>query len=113
MSGSTEQRLDDLIAACTRIEEYIADPALPEAVVLDAVRMRLVDIASSARQLPPTMTAAEPTIPWSQVSALGERLTGRHGETPASLLLRTARTDVPVLRDAAIRMRARCPGPGR
>ena len=109
MTGAAERWLDDVVTACTRIQEYVAEPTLPGSVVEDAVRMRLVDIASSVRRLPPTMTATEPTIPWAQVAALGDRLTRRPSDTPGSVLLSTARTDVPALRDAVLRMRSRCP----
>ncbi|GAA1492743.1 hypothetical protein [Curtobacterium herbarum] len=109
MTPPVEQSLDDVIASCDRIRAYVSDPALPEALVHDAVRMRLVDIAAAVQRLPPTMTRHEPAVPWAQVSALAERLTRRPAETPASVLLGTARTDVPVLCAAARRMRARCP----
>jgi uncharacterized protein with HEPN domain len=101
-------RLDDVLLACRRIQEYVADPTLPEALVHDAVRMCLIDIASSVRGLPPTVTAHEPAIPWAQVAGLAERLTRRPSHTPASVLLSTARADVPALCEAARRMRARC-----
>lgn len=108
MSPTPQEQLDDVLLACRRIQEYVADPTLPETVVHDAVRMRLIDIASSVRSLPPAVKAREPAIPWAQVSALAERLTRRPCDTPASVLLSTARTDVPVLCEAALRMRARC-----
>lgn len=108
MTAPVRQSLDDVIASCDRIRTYVADPALPEGLVHDAVRMRLVDIAAAVQRLPPTMTEQEPAVPWSQVSALAERLTRRPIETPASVLIGTARTDVPVLCAAARRMRARC-----
>jgi uncharacterized protein with HEPN domain len=103
--------LDEVVAACTRIEEYVSEPSLPADIVHDAVRMRLVDIAVAVGRLPPTITASEPSIPWAQVSGLVERLCGHPGGTPASVLLSTARTDVPALRGAALRMRERCRRP--
>ncbi|PYY48243.1 MULTISPECIES: DUF86 domain-containing protein [unclassified Curtobacterium] len=109
MTRAVERSLDDVVTACARIQEYADDPTLPEAVVADAVRMRLVDIASSVRELPPAMTATEPTIPWARLAALGEQLTRRPSDTPASVLLNTARTDVPALRDAVERLRGHCP----
>ena len=108
MTTPVAQSLDDVIDSCDRIRTYVADPALPEALVHDAVRMCLVDIASAVQRLPPMMTAHEPAVPWAHVSALAGRLTRRPAGTPASVLLGTARTDVPVLCAAARRMRARC-----
>jgi uncharacterized protein with HEPN domain len=107
VTSPVEQALDDVVVCCDRIRSYVSDPALPEELVHDAVRMRLVDIAAAVQRLPPTLTAHEPTVPWSQVPALAERLTRRPAETPPSVLLGTARTDVPVLCAAVLRMRGR------
>ncbi|WIB36381.1 hypothetical protein [Curtobacterium sp. MCJR17_043] len=82
MTRAVERSLEDVVTACARIQEYADDPTLPEAVVADAVRMRLVDIASSVRELPPAMTATEPTIPWARLAALGEQLTRRPSDAP-------------------------------
>jgi uncharacterized protein with HEPN domain len=106
---TVEHALDQVIASCERIRTYVSDPRLPEALVHDAVRMCLVDIAAAVQRLPAAMTEREPAVPWAQVSALADRLTQHPGETPTSVLLGTGLTDVPVLAAAARRMRAHCP----
>jgi uncharacterized protein with HEPN domain len=101
-------RLDDVLEACAAIADYVATEDLPEAVVHDAVRMRLVEIGQAVRTLPAAVTATEPAIPWSRVSLLAERLTRRYLDTTPALVFGTARVDVPVLREATTRLRDRC-----
>ncbi|MCJ1714037.1 HepT-like ribonuclease domain-containing protein [Curtobacterium sp. VKM Ac-2922] len=107
MNRELGDRLDDVIWACGVIARYVSDPALPDDLVYDAVRMRLVEIGEAVRMLPVAVTAAEPDIPWSRVSLLGERLTRRYFDTTPAVVLGTARVDVPHLCAAARRLRAR------
>jgi uncharacterized protein with HEPN domain len=100
-------RLDDVLRACAVIGRYVDDPGLPEDLVYDAVRMRLVEIGEAVRMLPSALTSTEPGIPWARVSLLGERLTRRYFDTTSAVVHGTARVDVPTLRDAVARMRQR------
>ena len=108
MSRPVRDRLDDVLEACAAIADHLAVEHLPEAVVHDAVRMRLVEISEAVRNLPASVTATEPAIPWSRVSLLGERLTRRYLDTTPALVFGTARVDVPALREATTRLRDRC-----
>lgn len=108
MNRPVRDRLDDVLEACAAIADHIAAEDLPEAVVHDAVRMRLVEIGQAVRTLPAAVTATEPAIPWSQLSLLGERLMRRSVDTTPALVFGTARVDVPVLREATTRLRDRC-----
>jgi uncharacterized protein with HEPN domain len=102
-----DQRLEDVIRACRVIGRYVTADTLPEDVVYDAIRMRLVEIGEAVRMLPVAVTAGEPGIPWSRVSLLGERLTRRYFDTTPALVLGTAQVDVPHLQQAVERLRAR------
>lgn len=106
MTRGTGERLDDVVRTCELIRGYVGDDALPELLVYDAVRMRLVEIGEAVRMLPDELTAAEPSIPWRKVSLLAERLTRRSFDTTPAVVLGTARTDVPHLCAAARRLRA-------
>lgn len=107
MNRDVSERLDDVVCACRIIDRYVGTPGLPEELVHDAVRMRLVEIGEAVRMLPSRVTALEPTIPWSRISLLGERLTRRYFDTTPALVLGTARVDVPTLCAAAERLRGR------
>jgi len=118
VTGDLDDRLDELVRACEAIEGYVdgaersgtersgTEPSgtEPSGMVLDAVRMRLVEIGAVVATLPPEVTAAEPGIPWARLAGVGDRLTGRR-RVSASVLLGTARVDVPRLRAAAERLR--------
>ncbi|OIH95173.1 DUF86 domain-containing protein [Curtobacterium sp. MCBA15_001] len=106
MNRDVGDRLDDVIRACGVIARYVSETDLPEDLVYDAVRMRLVEIGEAVRMLPSAVTRAEPDIPWSRVSLLGERLTRRYFDTTPAIVLGTARVDVPHLCAAARRLRA-------
>lgn len=100
-----DEQLAEVVRACEAIERYVEGPA-PSDVVLDAVRMRLVEIGAVVAALPGAVTAAEPGIPWVRLAGVGDRLTGRRRAVTPSVLLWTARVDVPRLREAAERLRA-------
>ncbi|WIB77992.1 DUF86 domain-containing protein [Curtobacterium sp. MCPF17_002] len=106
MSRDVGDRLDDVIRACGVIRRYVDEDGLPEDLVYDAVRMRLVEIGEAVRMLPSAVTSSEPGIPWARVSLLGERLTRRYFDTTPAVVFGTARVDVPALCDAVQRMRA-------
>lgn len=106
MTRDVRDRLDDVLRACGVVARYVRDDALPEDVVYDAIRMRLVEIGEAVRMLPDGVTASEPGIPWSRVSMLGEWLTRRYFDTTPAVVFGTARVDVPSLCAAVRRMRA-------
>lgn len=109
MNREVGERLDDVVRACEVIRRYVEEDGLPDDLVCDAVRMRLVEIGQAVRTLPPAVTSSEPDIPWSRVSLLGERLTGHTADAAPAVVLRTAWVDVPALRDAVVRLRAAQP----
>lgn len=106
MSRDVGDRLDDVIRACGVIGRYVEDRSLPEDLVYDAVRMRLIEIGEAVRMLPSAVTSSEPGIPWARVSLLGERLTRRYFDTTPAVVFGTARVDVPSLCAAVHRLRA-------
>lgn len=81
-------------------------PHTGEMLLHDAVRMRLVEVGIAVEALPERILAREPSIPWRHVAELGERLTSRYFDTGRTLVLETARVDVPRLRAAVERLLA-------
>ncbi len=106
-----EDRLDEIVRACAAIERHVGTDDASE-LVLDAVRMRLVEIGAVVATLPADLTAVEPEIPWARLAGVGDRLTGRRRQVTESVLLWTARVDVPRLCAAVERLRARGVGAG-
>ncbi|MET3638159.1 HepT-like ribonuclease domain-containing protein [Curtobacterium oceanosedimentum] len=105
VGADVDERLEEVVRACEAIERYV-EGADPSDVVLDAVRMRLIEIGAVVAALPDVLTASEPEIPWARLAGVGDRLTGRCRAVTPSVLLGTARVDVPRLREAAERLRA-------
>jgi len=101
-----DERLDEVVRACAAIERYVDDTS-PSDLVLDAVRMRLVEIGAAVGALPGDLTASEPGIPWTRLAAIGDRLTSGRRSVSAPVLVWTARVDAPRLREAAERLRTR------
>ena len=62
MSRSDLDRLYDIAEAIAAIRSHVAQGPLSEAVVLDAVRMRLLEIGEAVKGLSEELTAREPAI---------------------------------------------------
>jgi uncharacterized protein with HEPN domain len=101
------ERLDEIVRACQAIGRYVEQSDVPDDLVLDAVRIRLVEIGDAVRLVPEAVTATEPGIPWAGVAELAAHVTGRSCDTPPALVLGTARADVPRLLEAVRRLRRR------
>lgn len=112
VEANVDERLAEVVRACEAIERYV-EGVVPSDVVLDAVRMRLVEIGTVVAALPAGVADAEPGIPWARLAQVGDRLTDRRRAVTASVLLSTARVDVPRLREAAERLRAAGATPAR
>ncbi|OEI68979.1 DUF86 domain-containing protein [Curtobacterium sp. ER1/6] len=106
MRPGTGELLDEVVEACAAIERYV-DDSPPSDLVLDAVRMRLVEIGVAVAALPDDLTASEPGIPWRRLAAIGDRLTNGRRPVSPPVLVWTARVDAPRLREAAARLRDR------
>ena len=104
MSRRQEDRLQDLVAACTAIEAYLAgaDDQRPlDGLVVDAIRMRLLEIGEAVKALDPGVLALEPNVPWNEVVRMRDLLAHRYFDTDHSIVTTTARRRVPDLRAAA------------
>jgi len=107
VSRSALEALAAVRAACHAIESHVAHGNAPDALLQDAVRMRLVEIAAAVPALPQEMVVSEPEIPWARLGDLLESLVQRHPDPSATVVIRTARAEVPRLRAAVERLAAR------
>ncbi|GGU08073.1 hypothetical protein GCM10007979_02330 [Nocardioides albus] len=69
MTRSGQERLDDIVDAVTAIRNHLTKGTLEEDVVVDAVRMRLLEIGEAVKCLDEAVLATEPDIPWKQIAA--------------------------------------------
>lgn len=102
-----EERLRDILDAVAAIEAYLARGTLSDAMVLDAVRMRLVEIGEAVKALPPDLLAAEPDIPWRDVAGARDWLAHHYFDTARGILQATVDNDLPPLAGAVRRLLAR------
>ena len=100
------QRLDDIAAAIIAIRAHVARGDLSDALVFDAVRVRLIEIGEAVKALPRGLLAHEPTIPWEQVAGMRDRLTLRYFDASRSILRATVEHDLPDLDKAVQRLAA-------
>lgn len=78
MSRPPARRLEDILLACDAIDEHLrrgpADDPPADGLVLDAVRVRLIEIGEAAKDLPADLTAAEPDLPWREIAGMRDQL---------------------------------------
>lgn len=63
MSRFDSDRLEDITAAIDAIRSHLLRGDLDDTLVLDAVRVRLIEIGEAVKALSPELTATEPKIP--------------------------------------------------
>ena len=72
--------------------------------MFDAVRARLMEIGEAVKDLAqPTLTAAEPEMPWREIAGMRDRLAHRYFDTSHVILVATVRNDL-ALRAAVKRL---------
>ena len=95
-----------MVAACAAIESYLLRPGDDSDLVVDAIRMRLLEIGEAVKALDPSLLALEPDVPWNEVVRMRDLLAHRYFDTDNAIVTATARRRVPALRAAAERLRA-------
>lgn len=110
MSREDLQRLDDIAHACDAIGRHLSRGDLHDGLIFDAVRMRLVEIGEAAKTLDGELLASEPSIPWTEVIRMRDRLTHRYFDTLESIVEHTATSDIRELHAAVGRMMYRLGG---
>jgi uncharacterized protein with HEPN domain len=104
MTRRDRQRLADIVAALDAITSHLNRGGLDDPLVLDAVRVRLIEIGEAVKSLPDTLLSTEPEIPWDQIARLRDRLAHRYFDTSHQILAATVQDDLPILRAAVDRL---------
>lgn len=98
MSRSDEQLLGDITHACSVILGYVARVDLPEDLVFDAIRIRLVEIGEAVKGLS-AETRSQADVPWQDMARMRELLAHRYFDTTHHIVFQTARADIPILKE--------------
>lgn len=106
MSRREQERLEDIGEAIAVIRQHLTRGDLSDGLVYDAVRVRLIEIGEAVKGLPADLLALEPTIPWTLVARLRDRLAHRCFDTSHAILRATVEHDLPELEQAVHRLQA-------
>lgn len=99
-------RLDDITAAIEAIRSHVARGTLADDLVMDAVRIRLLEIGEAVKALSDELTSTEPEIPWRQIARMRDNLAHRYFATLPDVIQSTVDRDLEPLEAAVARMRA-------
>ncbi len=109
MSRRDRQRVEDIAGAIAAIREHTARGDVSDGLVLDAVRMRLIEIGEAAKAISEDARGLAPGIPWSLVAKMRDRLAHRYFETEVELVRATVDRDLPELLEAIEQLRGLLP----
>jgi uncharacterized protein with HEPN domain len=101
------ERLADILAAIEAIRSHVARGELVDALIFDAVRIRLLEIGEAVKALPDDLLASEPDIPWRQVARMRDHLAHRYFDTSHGIVQATLDHDLPELEEAVRRLASR------
>jgi uncharacterized protein with HEPN domain len=90
------------VAAIDAIHSHLERGDLHDGLVIDAVRVRLIEIGEAVKALPAELLASEPALPWAQIAAMRDRLAHRYFDTSHAILAATVSEDLPEV-DTAVR----------
>ena len=104
MSYRDRQRLADIQAAIDAIRSHLQRGDLSDGLIFDAVRIRLLEIGEAVKALPDELLAAQPSIPWRQITRMRDHLAHRYFDTAHTILQATVTEDLPDLERAVTAM---------
>lgn len=100
MSRRDRQRLEDVLAAIDAIRCHMERGPLTDALVFDAVRVRLIEVGEAVKSLPAELLASQPDLPWAQIAGMRDRLAHRYFDTSHAIVAATVEHDLPELERA-------------
>lgn len=107
MSRFDGDRLDDINTAIDAIRSHLRRGDLEDDLVLDAVRVRLIEIGEAVKALSSDLTATEPEIPWRQLARMRDHLAHRYFATEVEVIRSTVNDDLSELGASVQRMKQR------
>lgn len=100
------QRLDDVLAAAAAIQSHLSRGTLADGLVLDVVRVRLIEIGEAVKDIDPALLANEASVPWADVARMRDHLAHRYFDTDHEIVTATVEHDLPPLIAAVQRLKA-------
>lgn len=104
MSRDDVARLLDIEAAISAVHGHLERGGLDDGLVLDAVRVRLIEIGEAAKALSTRTTRREPSVPWADVAGMRDHLAHRYFDTDHAIVAATIEHDLPPLLAAVRRL---------
>ncbi len=102
--------IEDMIDCVTTIEGFVlpigAEAVLSSRLHKDAIIRNLEVLGEAANQLPKTIQANAPKIPWSQVISLRNRLIHEYHGVDWDILIPTILQDLPTLKEQLLQLHA-------
>lgn len=98
------QRLDDVLRSIEAIHSHLTRGTLADGLILDAVRVRLIEIGEAVKGIDPELLASEPTIAWRDVARMRDHLAHRYFDTDHAIIQATIDHDLPPLLAATERL---------
>lgn len=107
MSRRDAERLGDILDAANAIGTHLQRGDLTDGLILDAVRVRIIEIGEAVGALDPDLLAHEPDISWVDIKAMRNHLAHRYFDTVHAIVSDTVTVDLPPLIEATTRLLAR------
>jgi uncharacterized protein with HEPN domain len=94
VSRSDHDRLLDVLEAAAAIDGHLARGPLSDGLVIDAVRVRLIEIGEAIKDVSVELLDGQPHIPWRQVAAMRDQLAHRYFDTSYAIIEQTVTVDL-------------------
>lgn len=76
-----EERLADIVDAIAAIRSHLTRGELSDGLIFDAVRVRLIEIGESVKQLDPKLVESEPDVQWPNAAGMRDWLAHHYSDT--------------------------------
>jgi uncharacterized protein with HEPN domain len=84
----------ELLVAIDTIRSHVARGTLDDGLVIDAVRIRLLEVGEAVKALPEDLVRSEPSIPWRQIAGMRDPLAHRYFDTNHAIVAATVQHDL-------------------
>lgn len=67
--------MQDILVAIDAIRSHLERGDLDDALIFDAIRVRLIEIGEAVKMIDEQTLASQPEIPWKEIARMRDRLT--------------------------------------